>query len=403
MNARRCAPIVPLAVLGLAAACAEPAGPDRLASAGFPPAAAVGYDPDGGPLQVHAAVKVEDLGDESIRELVEVTAYFELEPVDPDAPVPTVHDIELELEVDIAGTVEPCWIVAIAGDAWAALDGGGFVLEAEGAAAVAEALEAQVEESGQVADLTDRIGAAEARLRFRADLKVWELRLELAGVDQPQWAGPPAFAPIAGAADAVLRIGEDHLASRIRENEAFQVGAPLLLAAETKIREAGAGEIRELVAIVARFPSTELVPDPQIREVEDLALEFELDIAGIVGPPCIRFVISGDGWEEGDGGGFKIIEPQWLQALVIREGQVLADLTGRIREVEASLNFLVSEKVWELRLEIGGVITPTDVPPAFSPIAGAGTATLVVGNELEALPAGLREAEAIFGVITPTD
>ncbi|HUF25402.1 MAG TPA: hypothetical protein VMM18_00370, partial [Gemmatimonadaceae bacterium] len=352
-----------------------------------------------------AEYKVERVDTESIRELLELSAYFSgIQPLDPEAQGAAVAEIQLNFVPAIAGIVQPCWIrFTIAGNAWAELDGGDFVFDAKDPQAVHHVVRVQVVESGQaVADLTGYIAAVEGRLAFNPNLKAWELTLELTGVVTPsEIVTPSMLKTITGSGVGTLVIDQTELVTRIRENEATFQSAQLVLKAETKIREVGPDALRELFAVYSTFTSGELQPDPQVAAVEDLQLDFEINLPGVVGPPCIRFLIRGDAWVPGDGGGFKIEQPDWgagaIKVVVVQDGQVIADLTNDFASLEASLRHLPSVKSWELMLEIGGIIIPTDIHvPLLAPTAGARLATLAVGDGLEHFAAWLREAEATF-------
>ena len=276
------------------------------------------------------------------------------------------------------------------------------MFDAKDPQAVHHVVKIEVVESGQAdADLTGYIAAAEGRLTFNANLKLWELRLGFRGIVIPSdIITPSMLKTITGSGVGTLVIDQTELTAPIRENEATFQSPELVLQAETKIQDAGPDALREVFAAVAGFSSSELQPDPQIPLVEDLQLDFEINFAGAVGPSCIRVVIPGESWAA-SGGQFYIIESQWqaagVKVVVVQDGQVIADMTNEIAEFRAGLRHLPHLKTWELELEIGGVITPTDVhAPFFVQTAGARLSMLQVGNGLEQFSARLREAEGTF-------
>lgn len=388
-----------LAVAVIVVACHEPVAPDRLDSSDRSTANAKKALPSGGPLQIKAEYKVEKVDAEHTREALELRAAFT--GIDPLGEQGEVEHIQLNfepIEIENASNTKSHVGASVESAAWEELDGGDFVFSAKDAQAVQEVVKVQVIESGQaVADLTGYVAAAEGRLTFNANLKRWDLTLELTGIITPSMIVTPSMLKtLAGSVVGGLVIDQTEITTRIRENEATFQSAQLVLNAETKLVDAGQGQIFEAVDVFIRFASSELQPNPAIPLVEDLTLDFEINYAGVVGPPCLRLSIPAGTWIPGDGGGFKVGQSSDIKYQVVLNGQVVLDLTDQLA-VEGSLRHNVNTKSWELRLEIAGVVIPSDIhAPILAPIAGARLAALQVGAGLEHFSAMLLRNEAIF-------
>ena len=392
-----------LALAGLVAACGEPAGPDPfLTPNALPPQAKL--VPSGAPLQVKAEYEVEQVDEQSMREHVEMTAYFSANPVDPEtglpmedfsfnfAPIKQVYTSN-EKVGSVGGSVHATWKPR--------KRDGGFEFEATDPQAVLDAVKIQVFEEGQaVADVTGYIGAASGKLLFNPNFKIWELRLGFTTVDLPSGIVTPSMLKtLGGSSVATVNINQTELTTPIRENEFSAQSAELVLNAETKIQDAGSGNVQEVFEINTSFFSSELNPFAAVDVF--LKLEFEINYPGVVGPPCLQITIPPGAWVQGDGGGFKMEAPDPQAAgitfLVLQNGQVVNDLSDLIGAVEGILHYDIPTKSWQLKLELAGVVIPSDVhAPIFAPTAGARTATLDIGNELEVFSAPLRKNEGVF-------
>ncbi|HUG38745.1 MAG TPA: hypothetical protein VML54_17435 [Candidatus Limnocylindrales bacterium] len=334
-----------------------------------------------------------------------MTVYFSgADPIDPETGIPTGNlnlafkPITTEYETqekegEVKATVAAAWEPS--------KRGGAFKFEAADPQAVLDAVKVQVFEDGQaVADVTEYIAAASGTLFFNPNLKLWELRLGFTGVILPSGIVTPSMLKtIGGSAVATLTIDQTEITTRIRENEFSTESAELVLKAETRIQDAGSESVQEVFALHTNFMSNELNPLGAVDVF--LKLNFEINFAGVVGPPCLQFAIPADAWVQGDGGGFKIEAPDpqaaGINFLVLQNGQVVADLTDRIATLSASLRYDIGTKSWDLTLEIAGIVTPSDIHvPLFAPLAGARTGTLDIGNGLEMLSARLRESEATY-------
>ena len=403
MTMHRRTSLVSLAVAALIVACGDPAGLDQPASPDRVPFAAKNVPSGDVPLEIAVEYKVESLDDERIRELLEITAYFTgADPVDPETGFP-YEDIALNFEQTTMEYKPQDTKRSLNATVTFAYDlkktKSGYSFEVNDPQAVHHAVKIEEFESGQaVADRTGYIAAAEGRLTFNANLKLWELRLGFRGIVTPSdIVTPSMLKTITGSGVATLTIDQTQLTARIRENEATFQSPQLVLQAETKIQDEGPNHLREVFAAVARFSSSELQPDPQVPLIEDLQLDFEINFVGVVGPPCLRFVIPGESWVPGDGGGFKIEELGAIKVVVVQDGQEIANLTNEVALFAAGLRHLPELKTWELELEIGGVVIPSDNhAPFFVQTAGARLSMLQVGNGLEQFSARLREAEGNF-------
>jgi hypothetical protein len=391
-----------LAVAVVVVACHEPVGPDRLGSSGRSTISTKKALPNDGPLHIKSEYKVQKVDEEHIREVLAIRTTFA--GVDPlgDPSQGLVEDMQLNYEPYeyeySSGSKTGSIGISVESRAWK-LDGGDFVFSAEDPQAVPDAVKVQVFESGQaVADLTDYVAAADGRLTFNANLKRWELTLELSGIITPSMiVTPTMLKTIAGSAVGGLAIDQTEITTRIRENEATFQSPQLVLKAETKIVDGGQGQIFEAVDMFLRFASSELQPNPSLPLLEDLTLDFEINYAGVVGPPCLRLSIPSGAWIPGDGGGFKVGQSSGIKYQVVLNGQVVLDLTDGLATVQGSLRHNVNTKSWELRLEIGGIVIPSDIhAPILAPIAGARLAAVQVGVGLETFSAKLRENEATF-------
>lgn len=392
-----------LALAGLVAACGEPAGPDPLLSPiALSPQAKKA--PSGAPLQVQAEYEVEQVNEQSIREHVEMTAYFSANPVDPEtglpmepfsvnfAPIKQVYT-QNEKQGSVDASVPAEWKLR--------KRDGGYEFEATDPQAVLDAVKVQVFEEGQaVADVTGYIREATGKLTFNQNFKIWELRLGFTTVDLPSGIVTPSMLKtLGGSSIATLNINQTELTTSIRENEFSAQSAELVLNAETKIQDAGSGNVQEVFEIETSFFSSELNPFAAVDVF--LKLEFEINYAGVVGPPCLQIGIPPGAWVQGDGGGFKMEAPDPQAAgitfLVLQNGQVVNDLSDLIGAVAGILHYDIPTKSWQLRLELSGIVTPSDVhAPIFAPTAGARTATLDIGNGLEVFSAPLRKNEGVF-------
>ncbi len=397
MNAHIRAWLLSLAVLALALACGEPSA---ISGPGAEPSIRLIHPSADHQLLVQAGVKYEEVG-AGFQRLAEITARFAVDPIDASQQSPQVEDLRFEFELEPAGNVVPCFIFFIPGTAWTAGDGGSFKIGASDPQSLPAVIQFLREENDQVVDdLTGTIEAVEARLEFLADEKAWEITLELTGIQMPL----PIFG-LVGAREASLQIGGDLVSSEIREGEALYAslyGAPALeLTAAAQVEEVGAETIRERVEIAAHFGIDPIDASQQSPQVEDLRLEFELNPAGGV-VPCWMLIIPGTAWIPGDGGGFKIeaSDPQSLPAVIqiLKEenGQVVADLTGEVEALEARLEFLADEKVWELTLELRGIVMPSTIvtPSDFHWLSGAYEAYLRADTDL--VSGDIREGEASF-------
>ena len=114
-------------------------------------------------------------------------------------------------------------------------------------------------------------------------------------------------------------------------------------------------------------------------------------------------IIPGSAWTTVDGGGGFKIEvsdpqsvPTVIQILKEEDGQVVADLTGEVEALEARLEFLADEKVWELTLELRGIVMPSTIvtPSDFHWLSGAYEAYLRADTDL--VSGDIREGEASF-------
>jgi hypothetical protein len=401
---RRHPPWTALALAALVAACGEPAGPDPLLSpnALSPQAKLV---PSGAPLQMKAEYELEEVNQQSVREHVAMTAYFSADPVDPETGLP-MEDFSFnfaktdfgykpnEKQGSMGGSVSYAWKPYKRGD--------GYEFEATDPQAVLDAVKLQVFEAGQaVADVTSYIRESSGRLFFNQNFKIWELRLGFTTVDLPSGIiTPTMLKTLGGSSIATLHIDQTELTTRIRENEFSAQSAELVLNAETKIEDAGSGNVQELFAINTSFFSSELNPFAAAVDYF-LKLEFEINYPGVVGPPCLQIGIPPGAWVQGDGGGFKLeaSDPQvaGITFLVVENGQVVNDLSDLIGGVTGLLHYDIPTKSWQLRLEIAGVVIPSDVhAPMLAPLAGARTATLDLGNGLEVFSAPLRKNEGVF-------
>ena len=85
-----------------------------------------------------------------------------------------------------------------------------------------------------------------------------------------------------------------------------------------------------------------------------------------------------------------------IQIFKEENGEVVADLTGEVEALEARLEFLADEKVWELTLELTGIVTPSMIvtPSDFHWLAGAYEAYLQSDTDL--VSGDIRAGEARF-------
>lgn len=401
MTAHRRGSLTAFALAGLLAACGEPAGPDTLLvwSAPYPQAKPA---PSGAPLQVRTEYALEVVNEQIVREHVEITAYFSADPVDPESGLPTEHIrfnfakteasyTPNDKKGSVDGSIDAAWTPR--------RRGGGYEFEATGPQAVLDAVKVQVIEEGQaVADLTGYIGGASGKLLFNPKFKVWELRLALTTVDLPSGiVTPTMLKTFSGSAVATVHIDQTELTTRVRNNEFATASPALVLSAETKIEDAGSGQLQEHFEVKTSFVSSELTPFATVDV--PLMFEFEINYAGIVGPPCLQIGIPAGAWAQGDGGGFKLEAPDpkvaGITFLVVEDGQVVNDLSDLIDGISGILHYDIATKSWRLGLELAGIPIASDAP-VLAPLAGARTATLDIGHGLEVFSALLRSNEGVF-------
>ena len=361
--------------------------------------------PTSAPLNVTTEYRVEQLGQGSIRELVEIRARFTgLSPIGQDENSPT-ENVELNFESTEADYSMPSRTrFRIVGQAWAVLDGGDFLaIQAIGPQAVHDVLRIEAVESGKaVADLTSYVQAVSGTLTFDPNFKGWELKLELTGIITPSMIVTPSMLKtISGAASASLQIASNQVTTMIRESEASFASAGLVTRAETKIEDAGVGFVREVHEVHATFTSSVLQPVPQNSALEDIQLDFEINPPDIAGPLSLRFVLDGENWLPADPNAPTLSPTQVIRhtvpIVVVQNGQIVADLTDGTAVSEARLGYDLATKSWELDLEIAGIVTPSDAHvPLFAQTAAARLTAISIGNDSEQITAVQTKSEAKF-------